>query len=176
MKLLKLKYLQYVTYVLVSLFISIYMLKEAKVILAPLVLATFLSIALLPVLKFINRFIKNNFWSVFALISFNSLIIGGIGLAIYLQFQDLEKDSQDLYQNIESGFQKIKDKLENTANLKTGDIEDLIEENQEKIIDSGSKTAILLVDNVSSFYFIPDYHSSLLFLFTVLQKADQLKT
>jgi predicted PurR-regulated permease PerM len=143
------------------------MLKEAKLILAPLVLAIFLSVALLPLLRFINRFIKSNFWSVFTLISFNSLVVGGLGLVIYSQLQDFEQNSKSLYSNIETSFKQLEEKLENTTHFDAGDIEDLIEDNQEKIIDSGSETAILLVDNVSNLLLylatIPLYTFFLLF-------------
>ena len=147
MRLIKFTYLQYIAYVLIIILALGFLLKVGKFILAPLAIAGFLSVAFLPLLKFISKYIKSNLWSVIILTTTNFIVLGGIGLVLFKQLQKLINNFTGLSKKIQVEFSNLKKVVSNAFGIQINDFENII--NSQEIIDSGSEKALLMMDNLS---------------------------
>ncbi|NIJ45165.1 putative PurR-regulated permease PerM [Wenyingzhuangia heitensis] len=151
MKLLKLTYLRYVTYSLVSLTLLVFAVVKCKFVLAPLVISILISLALCSVLSRVKKFIKNNFVAV-------TLVTGTLFAVIYLvvylissQISDFYNDYPDIEERIVMLITQTENLLENVFGISNLNFIEATEENKEQILSSASSTISSFFGNIGTF-------------------------
>lgn len=147
MRLLKLTYIQYFFYTLLSLIAFGFIVKASKIVLAPLMLAIIISVALYPLLNKIQEKISSRFWSVTLLISLLSLVIGSLFYIMAKQFGNFYDDYPDISEKIMVLTNQLEDIIQNTFGLTNFNIVEEVKENSDEILNSGAKTS-----SITSFF------------------------
>jgi len=141
MRLLKLTYIQYFFYTLLSLIAFGFIVKTSKIVLAPLILAIIISVALYPLLNNIQKKINSRFWSVTLLISLLSLFIGSLFYIMAIQFSNFYDDYPDISEKIMVLINQLEDIIQSTFGLTNFNIIEEVKENGDEILKSSTKTS-----------------------------------
>ncbi len=166
MKFIKLTYLQYIAYALVTLIAMVFVLVEWKFIIAPIVISFLLSLAIYSTLLKVYKRLKSNILSV-VLVTF--LFFTSIGLVLYLiiyQFYQFYEEVPDVTQKINSIIVKI----EKYLGFKPNKIEQITENKGSQLLEASSDYFITILGDVSTlimyFTIIPLY----VFFFLLFRK------
>ena len=147
MRVLKLTYVQYFFYTLLSLIAFIFIVKVSKIVLAPLMLAIIISVALSPLINKIQKKINSRLWSVTLLISLLSLLIGCLFYIMAIQFGNFYEDFPDISEKIIALTNQLEDFIQNTFGFTNFNIVEEVKESGDEILNSGAKTS-----SITSFF------------------------
>ena len=142
MKLIKMSYIRYFFYTLISLIACVFILIISKSILAPLVIATLLSVALHPVLIWIQKLIPSNLLSISLLLLCVILFVCGFFSILIIQLNGFYEDFPNMSGKLSNLLQSIEQYLKTTFNLPNLNIVKFTKENSDEIIKSGTTNSL----------------------------------
>lgn len=174
MKILKITYLQYVVYSLLSLTLIVFAVVKCKFVLAPLSIAILISLALCSVLNRVKKVVKYNLLAV-------SIVTGVLFTAIYFIFFIISSQVSDFYNSypdigdkIVLLISKLEKLLENALGIKNINLIEATEENKEQLLSSASSLVASFFGNIGILItyitFIP------LYIFLILLYKKTIKS
>ncbi|NJB81840.1 AI-2E family transporter [Wenyingzhuangia aestuarii] len=173
MKILKLTYLQYVTYSLLAITLLVFAVVKCKFILAPLSIAILISLALCSVLTRVKRVVKSNFAAVTIV---TGVLFTLVYLIIYLitsQVSDFYNSYPDIGDKIVLLISKLEKFLEKVLGVGNIDFIEATEDHKEQLISSASSLVASVFGNLGTLIayvtFIP------LYIFLILLYKDTIK-
>lgn len=151
MKLLKISYIKYFFYTLLSLIAFVFIIKVSKVILAPLLLATIISVALYPILTWIQNKITSRVWSVAILVSLISIFIGLLLFVMITQFANFSEDYPDISEKMTVLIHQLEGIIKDIFGLTNFNIIEEVKENSGEILNSGGDLSPIssFLENIS---------------------------
>lgn len=180
MRVLKLTYVQYFFYTLLSLIAFIFIIKVSKIVLAPLMLSIIISVALSPLLNKIQKKINSRLWSVTLLISLLSLLIGSLFYIMAIQFGNFYEDFPDITEKMLMLINQLESIIESTFGLTNFNFVEEVKESGDEILNSGTKTSSItsffknLSGLVTYIVLIPIYVFLMLYYKSVIKKLMQM--
>ena len=174
MKLLKLTYIQYFLYTLLSLIAFVFILKVSKAVLAPLVLATLISVALYPILTWIQKLIKSKLLSVSLLVFFLFALFVGFLYLITKQFDSFYEDYPNISEKLMDLVHKLEASTRDLFAMKSFNVVKIAKENSAEILSMRPKNSLSsafksLTGLFTYFVFIP------LYIFLILYYKSAIK-
>lgn len=145
MKLLKVSYIKYYFYTIISLIALVYVIKVSKIILAPLLLAVLISVALYPILNWIQKRITSRILSVSLLIFVLSTLLGAILYLMVLQFANFYEDYPNISNKLSYLLKQVEGVIKSELGLSSFNLVEMTQENSAEILSSGANNSILSI-------------------------------
>lgn len=145
MKLLKVSYIKYYFYTIISLIALVYVIKVSKIILAPLLLAVLISVALYPILNWIQKRITSRILSVSLLIFVLSTLLGAILYLMVLQFANFYEDYPNISNKLSHLLKQVEGVIKSELGLSSFNLAEMTQENSAEILSSGANNSILSI-------------------------------
>ena len=145
MKLLKVSYIKYYFYTIISLIALVYVIKVSKIILAPLLLAVLISVALYPILNWIQKRITSRILSVSLLIFVLSTLLGAILYLMVLQFANFYEDYPNISNKLSHLLKQVEGFIKSELGLSSFNLVEITQENSAEILSSGANNSILSI-------------------------------
>lgn len=151
MKLLKLSYLKYIAYTLISVALVILGIVSCKFFLAPFTVAVLISLALCPLLKRLKRIIPYHFIAVLIVVLLFFTSIGVVFYMIGVQVIDFYDKYPNLDEKLNILLSKFETFMEHSLGIKEINLTKTTQENKEHLISSASSYVISLFGSVGVF-------------------------
>ncbi len=146
------------SYFLITIVLSIIILRQGQFVLGPLAFAILFTIMIQPICNFFERLVKKKIPAVLLALLSVIIVLGGIIFLFSMQFSNIIQDLPDITQKISSGIERIMEWLRETIGLTQSDIQ----QNISKLVDNSM--AYIQKGIVTSTTFL--FNAFLTFLFT----------
>ena len=151
MKLLKINYIRYGAYSIFLLLACVFILKEAKIVLAPLVVSILLSFVLNPALEKINHFVKNRLASTIILLLVLFSLISGVLSLLTIQILSFYEDFPDISEQMVIVTKSVEELLEDNLGIRNVKVNEKIDNATETFLNSGTNFFGTVLDNIGDF-------------------------